>query len=101
MRVTKGSYWDYLMQDLGMRPKYKEPEENPLRIYGGDKTIHRTGEVNVELDIDGKVVAVWFRCQTLPFTQNVVDWQRAESMRRSYAEYPVPSLDAVVLREKA
>ncbi len=71
-----------------------------IRYYGGDTTIHSGGEVNVELDIDGNVVAVWFRCQTLPFTQNVVDWQRAESMRRSYAEHPVPSLDAVVLRER-
>lgn len=53
-------------------------------IYGHNKTIHRTGEVNVELDKDGKVVSVWFRCMALPFTQNVVGDDRADEMRGMY-----------------
>jgi hypothetical protein len=53
------------------------------RRYGGSGTIHRTEEVNVELDSDGKVVAVWFRCAMLPFTQHVVSDERAAEMREA------------------
>ncbi len=48
--------------------------------YGDDKTIHSTGEVNVELGPDGNVVAVWYRCRMLPFTQTRVDPFRALEM---------------------
>lgn len=51
-----------------------------VRHYGDDGTIHRTGEVNVELDRRGRVVAVWFRCAMLPFTQHVVEDARAQDM---------------------
>lgn len=42
-------------------------------IVGGDlverTTIHGSGTIDVQLDPDtGEVVAVWFRCRTLPFT---------------------------------
>ena len=52
-----------------------------VRHYGDDGTIHRTGEVNVEVDKQGRVVSVWFRCSLLPFTQKMVDEGRAEDMR--------------------
>jgi hypothetical protein len=52
--------------------------------YGGDRTIHRTEELNVELDKTGKVVSVWFRCMALPFDQTVVDDERAAEMRAMY-----------------
>jgi hypothetical protein len=58
--------------------------------YGDDRTIHKTGMVNVELDKNGKVVSVWFRCMCLPFDQTVVDDTRADDMRQLYAEHPAP-----------
>jgi hypothetical protein len=70
MRVTKGSFWDFLLQDLGMKPTYKEPEKPQADFYGGDGTIHQTGHVDVQLNKDGDVVAVWFRCRMLPFEQS-------------------------------
>ena len=71
-----------------------------LRYYGSDMTIHQTESVNVELDGDGNVVAVWFRCQPLPFTAHETDPRRAESMREMYREGRVPGIEAVVLREQ-
>jgi hypothetical protein len=77
-----------------------ETPEDPtgIRYYGGDMTIHRTGEVNVELDSKGRVVAVWYRCQPLPFTQRVATEPRAKDMRLMYQQ-PMPGIDAIVLRE--
>jgi hypothetical protein len=77
-----------------------ELPEDPtgIRYYGGDMTILRDGEVNVELDRAGRVVSVWFRCQALPFTQHVVEDSRAMEMRRMYAS-PLEGIDAVVLRK--
>lgn len=38
------------------------------RTYGADRTIHRTGKLNIELDpVTGEVTCVWFRCMNLPF----------------------------------
>jgi hypothetical protein len=54
------------------------------RRYGGNNTIHNTGYVDVETDTEGKVVAVWFRCATLPFKQSKVDPERAKEMERMY-----------------
>lgn len=77
-----------------------EPKDpTGLRYYGSEMTIHQTEGVNVELDEDGNVVAVWFRCQTLPFTQSVCSPQRADSMRAAYLRNPAPGIEAVVLRE--
>ncbi len=53
-------------------------------IYGHDRTIHRTKYVDVEVDKDGRVVAVWFRCMVLPFEQSDVDYDRAAEMRQAY-----------------
>lgn len=55
--------------------------ETPGTFYGGTGTIHRTGEVNVEVDRNGEVVSVWYRCAMLPFTQTVVGDGRAKEMR--------------------
>ena len=68
-------------------------------IYGHGRTIHQTGEVNVELDKDGKVVSVWFRCMHLPFTQDVVDDRRADEMRKAYSEHPARPIEAVHLKD--
>jgi len=69
------------------------------RRYCDDRTIHRTGEVNVELDGDGKVVSVWFRCSLVRFTQSVVDDARAAEMRKAYESHPPAPLTAVVFTD--
>lgn len=48
--------------------------EDSENFYGGDKTWHSTGTVDVQLNKKGEVVAVWFRCRMLPFTQSVRDF---------------------------
>jgi hypothetical protein len=53
-------------------------------IYGHNKTIHGTKELSVEVDENGKVVAVWFRCMPLPFHQSVCQEPRASEMREMY-----------------
>ena len=52
-----------------------------MALYGNKNTMHGSEEVNVELDEDGKVVAVWFRCLPLAFTQHVKGEKRAVEMR--------------------
>jgi hypothetical protein len=70
-------------------------------IYGHDRTIHQTGEVNVEIGPDGKVVAVWFRCAMLPFTQHIVDQERAEDMHAANSRplKPIQAIDFKDLEE--
>lgn len=59
----------------------KQRLASPARYYGDGGTIHNTGHVDVETDATGAVVAVWFRCQMLPFRQTTVDDRRAQQMR--------------------
>ena len=55
------------------------------RHYGDGDTIHQTTDVSIERDpASGAVVAVWFRCLPLPFTDTVCDTERADEMRRMY-----------------
>lgn len=44
------------------------------------------GSLDVEIDEDGNVVAVWFRCMMLPFKTHIVSDTRAQSMKDSYAQ---------------
>lgn len=67
------------------------------RQYGFNGTIHRTNILNVETDKKGKVLAVWFRCQLLPFDQTVVDGNRAKELKQIV---DLPNLHAVVLEDK-
>lgn len=53
------------------------------RYYGDGNTIHGTLHLDVEVR-RGEVVAVWFRCQPLPFKQRDVDVQRAIGMKQMY-----------------
>lgn len=46
----------------------KQDLAKPGRYYGNGGTIHGTTKLDVGV-IDGEVVAVWFRCQMLPFEQ--------------------------------
>ena len=61
------------------------------RFYGDGGTIHNTDHVDVEVH-EGRVVAVWFRCQPLRFKQS--DWgpQRAEEMIEMYRDRQPPEL---------
>jgi hypothetical protein len=47
-----------------VKPKTVEDDPN---FYGGDKTWHDSGTIDVQLNENGDVIAVWFRCYLLPF----------------------------------
>jgi hypothetical protein len=64
-------------------------------VYGFDGTIYNNESLDVEVR-NGKVVAVWFRCTLLPFTQEDVDKSRADEMDLAYASDAVPGLHAVI-----
>ena len=70
----------------------------PARFYGDGGTIHDTGALDVEVDKKGNVVAVWFRCQMLPFRQEDVDKHRAKDMRGITG---LPKLTGVVVRDQS
>jgi len=53
-------------------------------IYGHDKTWHQTEHLDVEVDSDGQVVAVWFRCIALPFKQSLAGEDRSVEMIQMY-----------------
>lgn len=36
-------------------------------IYGHNRTIHNTRHLDIQLDTEGNVAAVWYRCLMLPF----------------------------------
>lgn len=67
------------------------------RVYGFDKTWHGTEVLDVEVR-DGEVVAVWFRCQPLPFKQADTDETRAQEMRGMYRT-GMPALLAVTVKD--
>lgn len=52
------------------------------RFYGGQGTIHGNEKMDIET-FEGKVVAVWFRCAMVPFTQVETNKSRASVMRGS------------------
>lgn len=72
----------------------------PTRTYGFDGTIHGTEHLDVEVDAAGKVVAVWFRCQYLPFRQSAADSQRAADMTSMYGSGQTPRLHGVILEDE-
>lgn len=69
--------------------------------YGDDKTIHRTTNLNIEMDATGHIVAVWFRCIALPFDVHVANKQRAKEMEDMYKRHPMPPITAVVVERDA
>ena len=62
-------------------------------IYGHNNTIHNTKYVDVEVDQNGKVVAVWFRCTMLPFKQHNVDNKRANTMEQVTNLNPIIAIE--------
>jgi len=71
-----------------------------MRLYGNDGTIHNTKYLDIETNKKGQVVAVWFRCQTLPFKQSNVDEHRSKSMVDCYTKFSQPEIHAVILDDK-
>lgn len=68
------------------------------RYYGDGGTIHNTKHLDVEVH-NGKVVSVWFRCQTLPFKTTIVDADRAVAMTRFYYSKNLPEIRGVELKD--
>lgn len=74
--------------------------ESGLREYGGAGTIHSTERVDVEVTADGDVVAVWFRCQPLPFKESFASTTRGADMRAMYADPTShPPIHSMTFRE--
>lgn len=73
----------------------------PGRYYGDGGTIHRTGQVDVEVTHKGEVVSVWFRCQPLPFRQSLVSTSRADEMRHMYSSMTPVKLTGVEVQDDA
>ncbi len=67
--------------------------------YGDDRTYHPSGEVNVEIGPGGHVVAVWFRCRMLPWTESRVDACRRADLRQADRD-DLPPIKAIVFEEK-
>jgi hypothetical protein len=53
----------------------RKPQHRSLDewVYGDGNTIHSTGHLDVGVNADGEVVAVWYRCMLLPFKQYDAD----------------------------
>ena len=69
-------------------------------IYGHNKTVHSTNLLNVEVDKDGNVVSVWFRCMPLAFDSRVVEDSRAKDMQKMYEEKSFPKILAIEVEDK-
>jgi hypothetical protein len=80
--------------------KKSETASVPEGYYGGDRTWHSGGEVNVELDRYGNVCAVWFRCRALPFTQSAASVDRVADMKRMYAEHKPEGIEAIIFEKE-
>lgn len=69
-----------------------------VRFYGDGTTIHSIGHLDIEVH-GGKVVAVWYRCQMLPFTQHEIASDRVATVYATdYRNYP--AIRGVVLDEE-
>jgi len=83
---------------IGRLRRWRERRRREFR-YGDSGTIHRTGQVNVERDMQtGEVVAVWYRCRLLPFTDTEAGPGRVHEMRDAYRKRP-PSIRAIVFED--
>ena len=75
-------YWDAKQNAA----KLTDPH---ARYYGNGGTLHGDTVLDVEVH-NGQVVAVWFRCQQLPFAQHdVLDDEAAEALMASKSRLPM------------
>lgn len=65
-----------------------------VRVYGHSGTIHSSEQLDIEVNANGTVIAVWFRCQQLPFKQSYANGSRAAN-----AKVPNPRLPRLVAVE--
>jgi hypothetical protein len=65
----------------------KQALAHPSRYYGEGGTIHGTTELDVEI-CDGTVVAVWYRCQQLPYREVQVSRSRVADVVHLEGELP-------------
>ena len=77
------SFFDVLYRSNTWKRRSRAAE--PDRYYGDGGTIHSTSHIDVEVDSNGDVVALWYRCMQLPFKTTVATPQRAEEMRSAFA----------------
>ena len=75
--------------------------EKGTQYYGDGGTIHASSDINVELDDQGRVVSVWFRCCPLQFTQTVVDTNRAQDMRAMYQRNDFAGLHGLEIKRRS
>ena len=68
------------------------------RIYGRDGTIHGTHYLDVET-VGSEVIAVWFRCQLLPFKQVPKGADRKEAIFGSLVR-PLPLIHSLELEDQ-
>lgn len=76
-----------LLRDGDWDRKQRVFSSGGTRYYGDGGTIHNSNVLDIEIGPDGKVCAVWFRCQMLPFRQVKVDLDRANEMTVAYFQY--------------
>jgi hypothetical protein len=58
------------------RPSLWEKKQElaaPSKYYGDGGTIHGSGTIDIDIDANGHVVMVWFRCRTLPWRVSFLD----------------------------
>ena len=77
------SWWLNKNATYNWNKKQKEAAKTGTRYYGDGGTIHHSNQLDVET-YQGRVVAVWFRCQPLPFKESIVDLARSASMDNLY-----------------
>lgn len=68
-------------------------------VYGHDGTIHCSNQLDIEVDDQGEIVSVWFRCAGLPFKQINVGKSRADEMRRMYSENKIHPITAIEFKD--
>ncbi|MHB8483530.1 MAG: hypothetical protein ACYDBV_12485 [Nitrospiria bacterium] len=84
--------------DLERAEHEENIEEKALRFYGDGGTIWGTTNLDVETR-KGKVVSVWFRCQSLPFRQSECSKERAAQMSSMY-RHRMPEIHGLTLKDE-
>lgn len=76
----------------------KQALASPSRYYGDGGTFQQSGVLDVEV-FEGRVVAVWFRCQRLPYHAAEVDPGRAAEMDNLHSIQDWPKITGVEVRD--
>lgn len=71
--------------------------EMKTRRYGDNNTIHDTNHIDISLDEKGNVVAIWFRCQMLPFVVSKFPTNPKGYPSNKY----LPKIQAIILQDES